>query len=203
MFADMFYLLSLGEQVSRQVLMVLDLSRWKQEKIYVNGIGSAEDLQILERLRLGAFGHKSLDQIRDVYQECCRLDGPNDEVWLYGFSRGAYVVRAVAGLLHYIRAVTSADLPTFQEDYKQALSVYAKMQKQDKLGEGQVSHRSRATTISYISDADFAHPYRSTICSLRIHDKRRQSCSWARSTRSKRLKIGLCTISLLTIQLNT
>lgn len=86
------------------------------------------------------FGGDCIEQIKKVYRECCLLNGKEDEVWLYGFSRGAYVVRAVTGLLHYIRALVSAEGPdkTFERDYEEALKVYRKMQKSDKLGTGQV-----------------------------------------------------------------
>ncbi|KAH0433899.1 hypothetical protein CcaCcLH18_05651 [Colletotrichum camelliae] len=56
--------------------------------------------------------------------------------------RGAYVVRAVAGLLHYIRALTSADASdsSFEADYNAALETYRAMQRQSKLGDGQIHH---------------------------------------------------------------
>ncbi|TGJ78556.1 hypothetical protein E0Z10_g10206 [Xylaria hypoxylon] len=119
-------------------------SRYIQKKMYVSGIGSEDNISKLEKLYTGAFGLKCFEQIRSVYRECCRLTGPNDEVWLYGFSRGAYVVRAVAGLLHYLRALVSADIvndnkKTFYKDYKEALKVYEKLQKDSELkGEGKV-----------------------------------------------------------------
>lgn len=79
------------------------------------------------------FGLDALDQIRIIYEECCRLTGPEDEVWLYGFSRGAYVVRAVAGLLHYMRALKSATTASFDDDCHEALKVYQKMVEKDEL----------------------------------------------------------------------
>lgn len=51
-------------------------------------------------------------------------DHPQNEIWLFGFSRGAYVVRAVASLLHHIRALTSAGNLDFDKDFKHALQVY-------------------------------------------------------------------------------
>lgn len=114
--------------------------RYKQVVKYYPGIAAHDEILFFDRIREGAFGGECLSQIREVYRDCCRLKGKEDEVWLYGFSRGAYVVRAVAGLLHYIRALDSADGPdaVFQRDYKDALKIYRNMQKSDQLGAGQV-----------------------------------------------------------------
>jgi uncharacterized protein (DUF2235 family) len=83
-------------------------------------------------------GAPCIEQISDVYEFICQSTGPEDEIWLYGFSRGAYVVRAVAGLLHYLRAISSAGEDRFKGDFDLALKVYKKLQQQDTLGEGQV-----------------------------------------------------------------
>ncbi|KAI0534258.1 hypothetical protein GGR58DRAFT_520511 [Xylaria digitata] len=121
-------------------------NRFIQERMYVRGIGSEDNISTLEKLYTGAFGLKCFEQIKNVYRECCRLTGPDDEVWLYGFSRGAYVVRAVAGLLHHLRALSSADIvndgnKTFNKDYKEALKVCEKLQKGSRLkGEGNLHH---------------------------------------------------------------
>lgn len=124
-----------------QVLTICD--RFRQEKKYFRGIASEDGLRLTQRVTEGVFGKTSLQQIQEIYRDCCRLSGPEDEVWLFGFSRGAYVVRAVAGLLHYMRALTSADKSdkAFEKDYKEALKVYRTMQRQDRLrhGPGQVS----------------------------------------------------------------
>lgn len=114
--------------------------RYDQVVKYFHGIAARDEMLLFKRIREGAFGGECLQQIRKVYRECCLLNGKDDEVWLYGFSRGAYVVRAVAGLLHYIRALVSAQGPdkTFEQDFEEALKVYRKMQRSDKLGTGQV-----------------------------------------------------------------
>lgn len=117
---------------------------------YFPGIAAHDEIIFLQRMKEGAFGGECLSQIKEVYRECCRLNGKEDEVWLYGFSRGAYVVRAVAGLLHYMRALNSAEGldATFEKDYKQALKVYREMQKCDQLGTGQVNTDATATGSS-------------------------------------------------------
>ncbi|KAF8851319.1 hypothetical protein BDZ45DRAFT_730994 [Acephala macrosclerotiorum] len=124
-----------------------DGRRFKQEKMYEAGIGSQDDIAWLERLKTGAFGNECIPQIRKIYERCCTLPGhPEDEIWFFGFSRGAYVVRAVAGLLHYLRALTSAGTEAFQKDYEQTLKVYKSTQKSDKLGPGQIHNFFAANT---------------------------------------------------------
>jgi uncharacterized protein (DUF2235 family) len=120
--------------------------KFNQQKVYYPGIGSKANIAPLERLMTGVFGNECIKQISDIYERCCLLDGPEDEVWFYGFSRGAYVVRAVAGLLHYLRALTSAGTPAFGADYAQALEVYKAMQKSSKLGPGQIHSYFSAIT---------------------------------------------------------
>ncbi|KAL8950955.1 MAG: hypothetical protein Q9222_003045 [Ikaeria aurantiellina] len=112
--------------------------RFNQRKKYYAGIGSEKDIAWLKRLESGAFGSGFSKQIREVYRDCCALpDHPQNEVWLFGFSRGAYVVRAVASLLHHVRASTSATSPTFDKDFDRMLEVYRASRKgprPDKLG---------------------------------------------------------------------
>lgn len=118
-----------------------EITRYDQQKKYFRGIASEEGISYGGRLMAGMLGSQAMDQIRDVYQHCCLTTGKDDEVWLFGFSRGAFVVRAVAGLLHYIGALKSAgdDSMSFKEDFKLALKVYKKLQQQGQLGSGQVS----------------------------------------------------------------
>ena len=80
---------------------------------YVTGIGNADDVFSTEK--------NYLKQIQDVYESCCQLDSQRDEIYLFGFSRGAFVVRAVAGLLHRYGAIGSAGQPEFGRDFKKAL----------------------------------------------------------------------------------
>ena len=47
-----------------------------------------------------AFGYGLADDMRDAYVFLMRSYQPGDRVFLFGFSRGAYTVRAVASLLH-------------------------------------------------------------------------------------------------------
>ena len=93
--------------------------QFKQVKKYYHGIGVGGKAP---RLLDGIYGTGCREQIKDIYRFCCQsLTGPDDELWLYGFSRGAYVVRAVAGLFHHLRALTFQDQKDFDASYDTAV----------------------------------------------------------------------------------
>ncbi|KAG5751827.1 hypothetical protein H9Q70_005517 [Fusarium xylarioides] len=117
-----------------------------QEKEYFSGIAAEDGIGYGERLFAGMLGTPCIEQISNVYEYICKSTGPEDEVWLYGFSRGAYVVRAVAGLLHYLRAIRSAGEACFKKDFDLALKVYKKMQQEHRLDEAAMHHMFEAKT---------------------------------------------------------
>jgi uncharacterized protein (DUF2235 family) len=78
-----------------------------QVTYYHPGLGTMEPAGALTTLArrttkmLGmAFGYGLRDDIRDAYVFLMRNFAPGDEVYLFGFSRGAYTARAVASLLY-------------------------------------------------------------------------------------------------------
>lgn len=73
-----------------------------QLRVYDDGIGSRS--RGLRQVFEGATGLGIGRNVREAYRAVCRAyehgDGDGaDEVWLFGFSRGAYTVRSVAGML--------------------------------------------------------------------------------------------------------
>jgi uncharacterized protein (DUF2235 family) len=63
---------------------------------YQAGVGSS--LGLWERLR-GAFGVGLMEHVREAYGFLAHNWIPGDEIYLFGFSRGAYTARSVAGLI--------------------------------------------------------------------------------------------------------
>src|ERR1035438_132667 len=49
-----------------------------------------------------AFGYGISDNIADAYQFLMRTFQPDDRLYIFGFSRGAYTARALCGMLHII-----------------------------------------------------------------------------------------------------
>ena len=82
---------------------------------------SGDDSLSTTNLQSSILGQRYLQDVEEVYRHCCELDDDKDEVWFFGFGRGAYVVRAVAGLLHNFGALQSGDRLGFAKDFKKLL----------------------------------------------------------------------------------
>lgn len=86
-----------------------------QVVFYDEGVGA--DKWGLDRLTGGAFG-KGLDKnIEDAYRFLMRNYGKGDEIFLFGFSRGAYTVRSLAGLIRNCGLLKPINADRFDEAY--------------------------------------------------------------------------------------
>jgi uncharacterized protein (DUF2235 family) len=56
-----------------------------------------------------AFGYGISDNVADAYQFLMRTFQPGDRVYLFGFSRGAYTARALAGMLRLLGLLTAGN----------------------------------------------------------------------------------------------
>ncbi len=68
-----------------------------QVAIYHDGVGT-EDFKWL-RIFAGATGYGLSRNVKQLYGELCRAYTPGDKIFLFGFSRGAFTVRTLAGLI--------------------------------------------------------------------------------------------------------
>ena len=75
----------------------LNPERTPQVAIYDDGVGT-EDFKPLKILG-GAFGWGLSRNVKDLYRELARIDDPGDEIFMFGFSRGALTVRTLAGFI--------------------------------------------------------------------------------------------------------
>ena len=69
----------------------------QQIAFYDDGVGTEK----LKPLRIigGAFGWGLARNVRQLYNDLCRVYEPEDQIYLFGFSRGAFTVRTLAGLI--------------------------------------------------------------------------------------------------------
>jgi uncharacterized protein (DUF2235 family) len=66
-----------------------------QQVFYERGVGTGR----LDRIRGGAFGVGLSRNVRSAYRFLCQCYEPEDELFLFGFSRGAFTARSLAGLI--------------------------------------------------------------------------------------------------------
>ena len=76
-----------------------DKKKTPQVAFYDDGIGTSSLLPL--RILGGAFGWGFSKNVRDLYTELVHVYQPGDRLYLFGFSRGAYTIRALAGMIQY------------------------------------------------------------------------------------------------------
>jgi len=86
----------------------------RQVLFYDKGVGTSWN----QRLIGGAFGVGLNRNIRDVYLFLAEQYEPGDDVYLFGFSRGAYTVRSAAGLIRNAGLLRRQYLHKFREGFK-------------------------------------------------------------------------------------
>jgi uncharacterized protein (DUF2235 family) len=69
----------------------------QQVAIYHDGVGTEEHKWV--RILGGGFGWGLSRNVKQLYGELARVYDPGDKIFLFGFSRGAFTVRTLAGLV--------------------------------------------------------------------------------------------------------
>src|ERR1044072_2823228 len=83
---------------------------------YQSGVGTQGDLA--SKVAGGALGLGLSQNLRDAYTFVCNNYCEGDEIFLFGFSRGAYTARSVGGLIGYAGLLGKQDLDRFLELWK-------------------------------------------------------------------------------------
>src|ERR1039458_4492270 len=97
-----------------------------QVAYYDDGVGS--DGTVLENLAGGAFGDGLFQKVKDGYTKIAHVYAKDDQIFLFGFSRGAYTARSLAGM------IAICGLPTGDFDdnlVKDAFEAYRNPSKRD------------------------------------------------------------------------
>ena len=91
-----------------------------QVPYYHDGVGT----KLGEKISGGAFGAGLLENIMDAYTHLCEHYEAGDEIYIFGFSRGAYTARSFAGLIGWCGILDSdklSEIKNAKEYYKQRL----------------------------------------------------------------------------------
>lgn len=91
--------------------------KWHQLVYYDSGIGTG-DLSDVESARQGGTGAGLEENVIEAYNFVVLNYEPGDEVLCFGFSRGAYTARAVAGLIADIGVLKPLEMQFFHDIYR-------------------------------------------------------------------------------------
>ncbi|TFF30400.1 DUF2235 domain-containing protein [Mucilaginibacter psychrotolerans] len=109
----------------------------KQIKYYDEGVGSTGSE--LRRIIDGATGYGLDENILDAYKFIIWNYEIGDEIYLFGFSRGAYTARSLAGLIRTVGLVKNNDLRLIQQAY----DIYRDRNDPDKNPNGKTAEQFR------------------------------------------------------------
>jgi uncharacterized protein (DUF2235 family) len=110
-----------NEKVRTNVQKIFDLickrdaNQVLQIKFYDEGIGAQGG--VITRTLNGATGKGIDDNIKDIYKCIVWNYEPGDEIYLFGFSRGAYTARSLAGLIRKCGILKKSDLKLITKAY--------------------------------------------------------------------------------------
>lgn len=85
----------------------------RQIAFYGDGVGTENFA--LHKIIGAAFGFGFAQNIRDLYTELVHVYDPGDKLFLFGFSRGAYTIRALSGLIQYCGVLDRAGFPNEEQ----------------------------------------------------------------------------------------
>ncbi|MDY7012231.1 MAG: DUF2235 domain-containing protein [Cyanobacteriota bacterium] len=92
-----------------------------QAVYYHEGVGTGGSNKVdkkIERIFGGAFGEGIDQNIQDAYRFLSLNYSPGDEIYLFGFSRGAYTVRSLAGLMYNSGLLSRSNIRHIPESYR-------------------------------------------------------------------------------------
>jgi len=95
----------------------------QQVVFYHDGVGTHPGL---DKIAGGAFGDGIEANIRDLYRSILYNYCPDDEIFMFGFSRGAFTVRTLAGFMNEFRLLQKEDdffVPDLYAEYKQGATL--------------------------------------------------------------------------------
>jgi uncharacterized protein (DUF2235 family) len=95
--------------------------KFHQIVYYDTGIGTG-NLSSTEAKRQGGTGAGLAENVIEAYNFIVQNYRPGDEIFCFGFSRGAYTARAVAGLVSDLGVIKSISMQFFPELYRLYMS---------------------------------------------------------------------------------
>lgn len=110
---------------------------------YHDGVGTNWGL---DKIAGGGFGLGLSANIVDAYQFLVLNYEPGDEIFLFGFSRGAYTVRSLAGLIDMLGVLPKDNAFYIPDGYK----LYRERKSDSEIDSFRIEHNSRECKIKFV-----------------------------------------------------
>ena len=85
---------------------------------YIEGVGTTFVISRVETFLAGAFGLGLFDRIADAYRFLVFNYQPGDEIFIFGFSRGAFTARSLGGLIRKCGIIPKSEVSKIGGAYK-------------------------------------------------------------------------------------
>lgn len=126
-----------------------------QQVFYFQGIGSSDRFdrgirKWLKKYGGGAFGWGLDGKVKEAYQAIALFYRPGDEIYLFGFSRGAYTARSVAGMIRKCGIVRD----TSEDGINAAFQLYRKRGPENAPDEPHIWAERRAVSPDFATSDD-------------------------------------------------
>ena len=92
-------------------------NRYEQIVYYQAGIGADAEQSMWDYVYESALGYGLESNVREAYGFLCNNYDYGDEIYITGFSRGAFTARSVAGLIGRVGILTKNGLDKFYEAF--------------------------------------------------------------------------------------
>jgi len=119
----------------KNALLALDSNQIRQLIFYDVGVGA--DSGFIDKYVAGATGMGISKNIRDCYEFLAKHYQSGDEIYCFGFSRGAYTVRSFVGFLSGYGLLTESELDQFDLLYELYRTPPEKRSKNKRFAEGE------------------------------------------------------------------
>lgn len=106
---------------------------------YIRGIGATSGVR---RYTSGGFGYAIRENIQDIYINICSNYEPGDKIYVFGFSRGAVVARAVCGMLDF--GILDSNKITYLDDIWNCFVTSALMDQKIELSRSEFEKRKES-----------------------------------------------------------
>lgn len=120
-----------------------------QRVFYDTGVGTVR----FERLRGGALGRGLSENVREAYRWLVDNHRDGDEIFCFGFSRGAYTVRSLCGFVAYAGLLRREDAGSIRAAYD-AYRFRAHQRKAAPFHDSEVHRRARKVRIRFLGVFD-------------------------------------------------